>query len=61
MRGVTYSGVLKYAFSALEKDLLVSSNFLLAMSSSALWWSGRLGASRPAESSSNFISLATSL
>ena len=58
---MTYSGVLKYAFRALENDLLVSNNFLLARSSSALWWSGRLGASLPAESRSSFISLATSL
>ena len=58
---MTYSGVLNYAFRALENDLLVSNNFLLARSSSALWWSGRLGASLPAESSSSFISLATSL
>ena len=58
---MAYSGVLKYALRAFEKDLLVSSNFLLARSSSALWWSGRLGASLPAESSNNFISLATSL
>ena len=33
----------------------------LARSSSALCWSGRLGARRPAASSSSFISLATSL
>ena len=57
----TYSGVLKYFLSAVEKDLLVSSSFLLARSSSWRCWSGRAGASLPAASSSSFISLATSL
>ena len=57
----TYSGVLKYFLSAVEKDLLVSSSFLLARSSSWRCWSGRAGASLPAASSNSFISLATSL
>ena len=57
----SYSDVLKYFFKALENDLLVSSSFLRASSNSALCCSGKLGASLPAASSNNFISLATSL
>ena len=60
-RKYTYSGVLKYFFSAVENDLLVSNSFLLARSSSALCWSGSAGPSLPAASSNSFISDATSL